>query len=70
MLLVGPEWIVLMAGSSLRLPALVVHLSRFGHVFHGFESLDILWVNSLPLRLPRAMLSLCNQKPWPIHHEL
>lgn len=52
------------------LPPLVVHLSLFGQVFHGSESLDILWVNSLPLRLTRAILSLCNQKPWPIHHEL
>ena len=59
----GPEWIVFMAGSSLCLPALVVHPSLFGQVFHGSESLDILWVNSLPLRFTRAMLSLCKQKP-------
>ena len=62
-LLVGPEWIVFMAGSSLCLPALVVHPSLFGQVFHGSEPLDILWVNSLPLRFTRAMLSLCTQKP-------
>lgn len=62
-LLVGPEWIVFMAGSSLCLPAIVVHPSLFGHVFHGSESLDILWVNSLTLRFTTAMLSLCKQKP-------